>query len=446
MMQRGGLGQHDGAPNIDRTEESSFRQAGMTRLRLAPSLAGPLYLSAARVALANDRFARRHRGHLLLRFEDLHEAAQTEPVMQELAWLGIEWHATQRQSDRRDAYQDAFERLKRDGLVYPCFESEEELRAKAEFRRRRGQSTVYDRAMLKLTETQRRNAEAGGKRPHWRFKLSGRVLDWRDMVQGRREAALATVSDPVVMQADGTPTSLFANIIDDIEDRISHLIAADEGAGNAAARIELYEVLGASLPRFAMLPPLEGAETRRGHLTVRALRSDGVEPAAIAACLGAGGDPAQFRLSDLSSQFDMARLLTANRSALAALPFAAVAERLPPGATEAFWLAVRGSLDLLKEARGWWDVVAGQIVPPVIEGEHDLLLRAADALPPEPWEESLYADWVAGLAAETGQPEAVLAEVLRLALTGEETGPDLAALLPLIGRARAAARLAIAAA
>ena len=107
---------------------------------------------------------------------------------------------------------------------------------------------------------------------------------------------------------------------------------------------------------------------------------------------------------------------------------------------------MRGQLDLLREARGWWDVVAGTIVPPVIEGARDLLLAAGSLLPPEPWDNAVWTTWIGALERATGGSGEALLTPLRLALTGEDSGPDLADLLPLIGRTRAASRLVIAAA
>jgi glutamyl-tRNA synthetase len=205
------------------------------------------------------------------------------------------------------------------------------------------------------------------------------------------------------------------------------------------------------------LRPAPGGR-RAGSLALRALRNDGIEPCAIAACMiGIGptdGRPASleelathFEFAGLAtSSFDVTRMLEINRRVLGGMEFAAVADRLPGGATEAFWLAVRGSLDLLKEARGWWDVVAGTIVPPVIEGARDLLLTASSLLPPEPWDNAVWTGWIAALERTTQRTGEALLTPLRLALTGEDSGPDLAALLPLIGRPRAASRLAIAAA
>ena len=433
----------------------------MTRVRFAPTPGGHLFLGAARVALANFLFARRRSGKMLLRIDDLEKRQPADPIIQDLTWLGIEWDVTFRQSDRLDLYQQTIGQLKRDGYLYPCFESGEELRAKAEFRRKRHQSAIYDRAMLRLTEKQRNDAEAGGKVPHWRFKLSGRTMEWHDLVAGPRHASLTQVSDPILIKADGTPAPVLASVIDDLDFGTTHIIRAEDNAGNTAVQMELFEVLGLRKPiRFAHLPALSEptAGRRPGGMAVRGLRGDGMEPCAITAALaGLGpedGDPPplddlakRFELSTLTAhRFEVPRMLALNRSVLGNLDFQSVAGRLPSGATEAFWMAVRGRLDLLREARGWWDVVAGTIVPPVMEGDRDLLTAAEALLPPEPWDQSVWTTWIKTLETKTHWTGDALLTPLRLALTGEEHGPDLAELLPLIGRPRASARLAIAAA
>jgi glutamyl-tRNA synthetase len=160
------------------------------------------------------------------------------------------------------------------------------------------------------------------------------------------------------------------------------------------------------------------------------------------AALVAGFDLSRFGKS--AARFDITQMLALNRRVLHGLPFAAVAERLPRGATEAFWLAVRGNLDLLNEARGWWDVVAGTIVPPLIAGEAAFFRTALEVLPQEPWSPSVWTEWTDALKASTGRKGKALFLPLRLALTGEDHGPELRDLLPLMGRARAARRLAVA--
>ena len=437
----------------------------MMRVRIAAVPTSRLTVGTARIALLNYLHARRSGGQLLLRFSDLAPQATADNaagIEQDLRWLGVDWDGTLRQSEHRDRYAAAAETLKQAGRLYPCFESEAELRAKRDQRIKRGQPAVYDRAMLQLTPAQFAAAQAGGKRPYWRFLLSGRTVEWHDLVLGPREEALRSLSDPVVLLADGQPTRAFAGCVDDLAEGTTDLIRGDTQLPATAVLIDMYETLGgdATRLRFAHLPPLEDAGEKRlarrvDARTLRSLRQDGVEGAALAAYLAHIGTDQPLEeapLGALAADFDVAcfpprptpfkaaALLALNRQVLRSLDFAAVATRLPPGATDAFWLAVRGELDLLNEARGWWDVVAGAIVPPEIP-EPELLTTALELLPPELWHDSVWQDWTAALAEATGRSGEALALPLRLALTGEDGGPDMAALLPLIGRARAAQRL-----
>jgi len=441
-------------------------------VRFAPSPTGYLHVGNARIALANFLFARRHGGRFLLRLDDT-DTARGKPeyadaIAQDLRWLGLHWDASFHQSARLDRYAAAAERLRRAGRLYPCFESEEELRAKREQRLRRRQPPVYDRAMLKLTESQRAAAEANGKRPYWRFLLANETIAWDDLVLGPRAVKLPAVSDPVLIRADGTPLYTFTSVVDDIDTAITHVIRGEDHVTNTGIQRDIFAALGADPGAlgFAHLPLLTDSDggklsKRLDSLTLRSLRADGVEPQAITsylARLGTSADPEPLELADLAASFDLGafshsaarfdarQMLALNRRVLHAAPFAAMADRLPAGATEAFWHAVRGNLDLLNEARGWWEVAAGTITPPVIEGERNYLRTARDLLPPEPWDSDVWHTWTEALKHTTNRKGRALFLPLRLALTGEEHGPELRELLPLIGRARAARRLEIAAA
>ena len=445
----------------------------MTRpvVRFAPSPTGWLHVGNARIALANFLFARRHGGRFLLRLDDT-DTARGKPeyaaaIAQDLRWLGLDWDDSFHQSARLDRYAAAAERLKQAGRLYPCFESEEELRAKREQRLRRGKAPVYDRAMLKLTPEQRAAAEANGKRPYWRFLLSQATVTWHDLVLGERAVKLPSVSDPVLIRADGTPLYTFTSVVDDIETNITHVIRGEDHVTNTGIQRDIFAALGANPAAigFAHLPLLTDSDggklsKRLDSLILRSLRADGVEPQAIAgylARLGTSADPEPLALPALAESFDLGtfshsaarfdaqQLLALNRRVLHALPFAAVADRLPPDATEAFWLAVRGNLDLLNEARGWWDVAAGTITPPALADDRDYLHTARTLLPPEPWDETTWRHWTEALKTTTGRKGKALFLPLRLALTAEEHGPELRDLLPLIGRTRTAQRLDIAA-
>jgi glutamyl-tRNA synthetase len=442
----------------------------MIAVRFAPSPTGYLHVGNTRQAVANFLFARRQGGRFVLRLDDTDPERSrpeyAEAILQDLRWLGLDWDEMVRQSDRLECYAEAAERLKQSGRLYPCFESAEELKAKREMQIRRRMAPVYDRAMLKLTPEQRAAAEANGKKPYWRFLLSGGSVGWNDVVLGARQVKLGAVSDPVVIRADGTPLYTFTSVVDDIDMGISHIIRGEDHVTNTGVQIDLFSALGANPTRvtFAHLPLLTDSDggklsKRLESLSLRSLRQDGVEASAITAYLarlGTSDDPTPVPLATLvegfdfsrygksAARFDITQLLALNRRVLHGLPFAAVVDRLPRGATEAFWLAVRGNLDLLNEARGWWDVVAGTIVPPLIEGEQAFLQTALELLPQEPWTTAVWSEWTEALKAATGRKGKALFLPLRLALTGEDHGPELRDLLPLMGRARAATRLAVA--
>jgi glutamyl-tRNA synthetase len=442
----------------------------MSVLRFAPSPTGHLHVGNARVALANWLIARKGGGRFLLRLDDT-DTERSKPeyataIEEDLRWLGLDWDGMFRQSDRLDRYAAAAERLKASGRLYPCFESEEELAFKRERARRQGRPPVYDREALKMTPEQRARAEANGKRPYWRFLLSSRTVAWRDGVLGERSVKLPSLSDPVLIRADGSALYTFTSVVDDIETGVTDIVRGEDHVTNTGIQLDIWAALGGDPSRiaFAHLPLLTDQDggplsKRLGSVSLRQLRRDGVEPAALAgylAALGTSADPVAAmpaalaagydlsRVAHSAARFDLRQLLALNRRHLQGLPFEAVKARLPAGADEAFWLAVRGNLELLSEARRWWEVVHGPVVPPP-QPEEAAYLAEALRLLPATLDAEAWRGWTRALSAATGRTGRALYRPLRLALTGETEGPDMAALLPLIGREQAAARLARAA-
>ena len=445
------------------------------KLRFAPSPTGLLHVGNARQAVANALHARRHKAGFLLRIDDTDVERSREEhvqgIQQDLAWLGLEWDEFVRQSDRRARYDLAAERLRHSGRLYPCFESEEELRAKREMRLRQRRPPVYDRAMLRMTPEQRAQAEANGKVPYWRFRLSDGSVSWNDLVQGPTQVKLPAISDPVLIRADGTVLYTFASVVDDLELGITHVLRGEDHVTNTGVQLDILQALGGRPDRFtfAHLPLLldeaGGKLSKRfDGLSLRALRHDGIEPTALVsylARLGTSEDPQPLtfpelaatydvsRVSKSPARFDMRQLLALNRRTTHRMSFEQVRDRLPAGATEAFWNTVRGNVDMLSELRHWWDVVGGSIVPPVQEEEAGFLLQALEALPPDlpeqPWDAQTWSNWTSSLRAATGRSGKALFHPLRLALTAEEKGPELRELLPLMGHERVSGRLRIAA-
>ena len=440
------------------------------RARFAPSPTGWLHVGNAYIAVANALFARHAGGELLLRLDDTDTERSREEyargIEQDLAWLGISWARMFRQSDRLASYAAAADRLRASGRLYPCFESEEELAAKREAQRRRHMAPVYDRAALAMTPEQRAKAEASGRKPYWRFKLSSGEQAWDDLVFGKRRVKLTAISDPVLVRADGSPLYTFTSVVDDIAEGITHIIRGEDHVTNSGVQRDIMAALGADPDaiRLAHRPLLldeEGGKLskRLESLSLRRLRADGIEPAALLAYLARLGTPDAFEpasfetlsasfdfahMSSAAPRFDPAQLLALNRRVLHAAPYEAVAARLPEGADARFWEAVRGNLDLVSEARHWWKVVAGEVRAPLPE-EVAFLRQALALLPEEPWDDVVWERWTASLREASGRKGRALFHPLRLALTGEEKGPELRALLPLIGRARAARRLEAAA-
>jgi glutamyl-tRNA synthetase len=438
-------------------------------VRFAPSPTGRLHIGNARTALLNWLFAARHGGSFTLRYDDTDRERSTEEyargIAEDLAWLGIVPDRVERQSARFDRYAAAADRLRAEGRLYPCYETEEEL----EYRRRRQlamhKPPIYDRAALKLTDADRARLEAEGRRPYWRFLLEPRTIAWTDLVRGAQTIDCASLSDPVLIRADGTYLYTLPSVVDDIDMGVTHVIRGEDHVTNTAVQVQLFERLGGSVPQFGhhnllTLPSGEGLSKRLGHLSLASLREQGYEPAAVAALAVLIGtshavEPVsslrdlvdKVDLADVShsaAKFDPAELAQLNARTLHHLPYAAVASRLRDmgiGGDEAFWIAVRGNLERLADAEEWWQVVTGPITPVTEPADREMVAAAAQTLPEEPFDGETWSRWTEAVKAATGRKGKALFRPLRLALTGREHGPELKALLPLIGRARALARL-----
>jgi glutamyl-tRNA synthetase len=438
-------------------------------VRFAPSPSGYLHVGNMRLALINWLFARREGGRFWLRLDDTDpersDPIYAEAILRDIAWMDLDWDRYERQSERLPAYAEAAERLKAAGRLYPAYETHEELEAKRKAQLAKGLPPLYDRAALSLTPQQRRALEAAGRRPHWRFRLESGRIEWPDLIHGPICFEAGQLGDPVFIREDGRPLYGFSSVVDDIEFGISHVIRGDDHITNTAGQIQLFQALGGALPVFAHLPLLIDAEgtklsKRLGALSIGSLRDDGVEAVTLAAYLSRLGtsDPIEpiddlvplihefeFRRFSVSSpKFDFAELQRLNARVLHILPFEQVEARLVAlglvGVDAAFWEAVRGNLERLADAQTWWQVVNGPVDP--IVQDPPFLEEARHLLPDGTWDRDSWGTWTSALAAATGRKGKALFMPLRLALTGRDHGPDMKALLPLIGRERAARRLA----
>lgn len=456
--------------------------ASNVTVRFAPSPTGHIHIGNARTALFNWLFARRHGGRFILRFDDTDIARSkteyAEGISRDLDWLGIRPDVTVRQSDRFAVYDAAVEKLKAAGLLYPCWEMADELERRRKIRLSRRLPPVYGREALKLTADEKAAFEAQGRKPHWRFLLPNFTGDpfapartevhWDDVVRGPQTVDLASMSDPVLVREDGSYLYTLPSVVDDIELGVSHVIRGDDHVTNTGAQIALFRALGAEPPAFGhhnLLTTVsgEGLSKRTGALSIMNLAADGIEPMAVASLAVLIGtsesvsavasmeelatlfDPASTSKS--AAKFDPAELAALNRALVHAMPFADAAGRLAAlgidgDKAEPFWLAVRGNLDRVADAAAWWRIVRdGPQEKPEFSPEDAAFLDAAFAdLPSEPWDRETWKLWTGRLKEATGRKGRALFMPLRLALTGREQGPELADLLPLLGREGTLAR------
>ena len=428
--------------------------------RFAPSPTGRLHVGNIRTALHNFLFARKLGGRFLLRIDDTDRERSTQEfdqaIRDDLAWLGLNPGKVVRQSERFDLYQREFERLRESGRVYACYETPEELDLRRKVLLGRSLPPVYERPPASGPVPE-------GRRPHWRFRLDhDRPIEWDDLVRGPQRFDPKLLSDPVVRREDGSWLYLLPSVIDDIDLAVTHVVRGEDHVSNSAAQLQMFAALGAEPPRLAheaLLVAAEGKLSKRlGSYGTEHLREEGLEPMALLSLLARIGTSQPVEpvaaLDDMAQGFDFAHFGRApahfdphdvellNAKLLHHLDFAAVAGRLPAGAQEDDWLLLRGNLARLGDYSDWLPVLDGDVPPPDLNHDDRLFIRDAAAVAEKvDWAVAPWTALVEALKSSTGRKGRALFAPLRLALTGRESGPEMAPLLARIGRTRAIARL-----
>ncbi len=428
-------------------------------VRYAPSPTGRLHLGNARPALLNWLFALKTGGTYVLRLDDTDTARSTEEfargIDEDLAWLGVKPASRVRQSDRTALYDAARDKLIGSGRLYPAYETEDELEIKRGRARLLGKPPIYDRTALTLTEEQKRRYEADGRKPHWRFRLDGRPVQFDDLIKGPQTVNTASMSDPVLIRADGSYLYTLPSVVDDIDLGITHVIRGEDHVSNTGTQIEIFEALGGPVPTFGHHNLLTGAEgeglsKRIGSLSLSELRADGFESLAVAlvATLTGTSLPVEpysdlralsekLDLSMIShgpARYDPAELESLNARLLHDMPYTDAAPRLPRVVGAAAWNILRKNLKRFSDIETWAKVLEGEASHTHPAEDRALLADALELLPAEPWDETTWSQWTTALKQKSGRKGRDLFHPLRLALTGREDGPDFKSLLPLLGR------------
>ncbi len=441
-------------------------------VRFAPSPTGKLHLGNIRAALFNWLFAKKNGGHFLLRSDDTDQARSTAAfeaqIKDDLAWLGLTHDSYARQSERFPIYDEIAAALKAEGLLYPCYETAEELDRKRKLQRARGLPPVYDRAALELSDAERQAYEDEGRQPHWRFKLARREVHWDDLIRGETKLDTATVSDPVLIREDGQYLYTLPSCIDDIDFGITHVVRGEDHVTNTATQIEIFEVLirlrgKGQMPAFAHHSLLvgkdgEGLSKRLGSLSIESLREQGFEPEAITSLLGRLGtsDPVEpildlgtladgfdfGRMGRAPARLDLAELEQLNAKVLHQMPFDRVADQVSPMGVDAeIWPVIHGNLTRLEDAKAWVGVLRGEIDPVIADEDRPVVAAAAAQVPDRPLTEEDWNALVTAVKNETGAKGKKLFMPLRLALTGLPHGPEMAPIFMMLGPEKAKARL-----
>lgn len=439
------------------------------KVRFAPSPTGKLHVGNIITALRNWLFVRQAGGSFLLRIDDTDTARSTQAyedgIREDLTWLGLTWDETARQSERFGVYDKAREQLIAAGLLYPCYETSEELDRKRKIALSRKLPPVYDRAALSLSDDEIAAFKAAGRTPHWRFKLSGKRVTWTDLIRGEQTVDTASMSDPVLIRADGAYLYTLPSVVDDVDMGVTHVIRGEDHVTNTGAQAEIFEALtGGKRPEFGHFPLLVGADgetlsKRIGSLSVESLRDDGVAPLAVLSLMARIGtsDPVEAvdSLDALIAGFDFTKIGRAparfdpddvrrlDAQLLHNASFASVADRLADkgiiAISEPLWMAVRANLTRLDDVVEWASVVAGPMVPNIDDAA--FAATAAELLPTGVYDETTWFTFTEAVKMATGAKGKALFMPLRKALTGKEHGPEMGKLFPLIGREKAHARL-----
>ncbi len=433
--------------------------------RFAPSPTGRLHVGNVRTALLNWLLARQAGGKFILRLDDTDVARSTEEFAQsirdDLNWLGMAPDAEEKQSARMARYAEVLGELAAAGHVYRAYETPEELDLKRKVLLGRGLPPVYDRGALELTDADHARHEAEGRKPHWRFKLSPDLpREWDDLIRGPSHIDPASLSDPVIRRADGSWLYMLPSVIDDVDMGVTHVVRGEDHVTNTGIQLQMFAAMGASFPRFghaALLTGADGALSKRlGSIGVSEFRERGIEPIAVKALLARLGtsQPVEPVTSDApllvafdighlgraTARFDEAELERLNSAILHHTDHAAVADRT--SLTEAQWNAVRGNIASVAEAEKWKAVITGPLAAPApAEEDRAFLAEAATTMEALNFGPTIWGELTESLKASTGRKGKTLFAPLRIALTGQMHGPDMAAMLPLIGREEALKRL-----
>lgn len=296
--------------------------------RFAPSPTGYLHIGGARTALYAYLWAKKHKGTFLLRIEDTdqarYKADAEQSILDGLHWIGIDWEGDIiHQSNRTEIYREHAQQLISAEKAYYCFCSTERLDTMREIQRKKGRAPKYDKTCLRLPSAEIQTKLAAGESHVVRLNVpeEGSVTV-RDLVRGNITIQCSEIDDQILLKSDNFPTYHLANVIDDHESKITHVIRGEEWIPSTPKHVLLYQAFGWEPPEFAHLSLFinKGGgklSKRQGALSLMEYKTMGYLPEAIVnfiAFLGWNPKSEQemFTMDELIAQFELSNINTAN--------------------------------------------------------------------------------------------------------------------------------------
>ena len=439
----------------------------MVTTRFAPSPTGFLHIGNVRAALMNFLLAKKSKGVFILRIDDTDQERSkqeyVDAIQRDLEWLGLEWDRIEYQSSRLELYNSASDKLRSLDLLYECFETPSELDLKRKKQLNMGKPPVYDRAALTLSVDEKLDLKNERGDGHWRFKLEQNRIEWIDGILNDMSIDAASVSDPVLIRADGQYLYTLASVVDDIEMGITNVVRGSDHVTNTATQIQMIKALGGDIPEFAHHSLLTGPggeplSKRLGKLALKDLRDEGIEPAALFSLMARLGSsqPVELRVTldevakdfDLSifgsapTKFDEKDLYPLTHRYLQTMTLGDVQQKLdslgvPKVLAQSFWDIVRENIDTLNDLSVWWNIFSKGAEPVIDANDQEFIEKAMSIIPAAPFDEYTWSKWTEEVKQLTGRKGKQLFMPLRLALTGKERGPDMAKVLPLLQNIKA---------
>ena len=437
--------------------------------RFAPSPTGRMHVGNARTALLCWLYARSRSGKYILRIDDTDsirsESKYVDALKEDLEWLQIDWDICFNQLSRVDRYDSIFHSLLKEEVVYPCYETREELEIKRSMMLKMGMPPIYDRGALRMTKKDMQ--EYAGRQPYFRLKIDqSREIIWEDEILGKIVFKAQNISDPIIKRGDGTYTYMFPSVIDDIDYKVTHIMRGEDHVSNTATQICMIDVLKATMPVFVHLPLVHVGDSkiskRAGceYMEIDKLRDMGIEPMTINSYFARLGTSQPIEphsdIEELTNLFDIKTfnrapvkfsiddVLRLNSKVLQKLKFSSVKDKLMSRGiecSEEFWNLVRGNIDKLEDVKTWKEICSSKITPVIREEDRRFLVQAGELLPNRELDLCTCDFWLSQIKKETGRSTRDILLPLRLALTGLARGPGLAELCSFIGRTEVERRL-----